>query len=258
VLVVDEAVAFTGGVGISDLWQGDARSADEWRDSHFRVRGACVDGLRAAFLDNWVEAGGALFEVGTDRFPEEPKAGTCVAQCVRGSSGPGKSDVATLLRTLIQVAGARVRVATAYFVPDEELLGALCDAASRGIEVQVLLPGPHADKRFVQLSGEASYETLLDHGIAMWNFQPSMLHTKIMTVDGIVSNIGSANFNARSTSCDEEVNLVVLDADLTATLDEQFDEDLERSVRITSARWKDRSLRQQAVESALTPLRRWF
>ena len=94
------------------------------------------------------------------------------------------------------------------------------------MQVQVLLPGPHADKRFVQLSAEASYERLLDCGVELWNYQPTMLHAKTMTVDGIVATIGSANFNRRSLRCDEEVNLVVIDDQLPGALDIDFDFDL--------------------------------
>ena len=119
--------------------------------------------------------------------------------------------------------------------------------------MQILLPGPHADKRFVQLAGEAMYPRLLASGVELWNFQPTMMHAKVMTVDGVVANIGSANLNARSTVCDEEINVVALDAELVQVLDEQFDEDLERSVRIEPGRWKERSLPQRAGGAGRQP-----
>ena len=194
VLIVDEAVGFTGGVGIADEWHGDARNENEWRDTHFRIAGPAVDGLRAAFLDNWAETDPVLFDEDVDRFPDQPKPGDAVVQCVRGASETGWSDVSTLFRTLLQLAKQRIRIATAYFVPDAELIERLCDAADRGVEVQILLPGPHADKRFVQLAGEAEYAELLDAGVEIWKFQPSMLHAKIMTVDG------SSPTSARPTS----------------------------------------------------------
>ena len=232
VMIVDEAVAFTGGVGIADEWDGDARNEREWRDTHFRVRGPSVDGLRAAFLDNWIETDDILFQPEIDRFPEQPQLGSTVVQSVRGASETGWSDISTLFLALLQLAEERVRIATAYFVPDTELNERLCAAAERGVRVEILLPGPHADKRFVQLAGESSYERLLDHGVRIWHFQPSMLHAKIMTVDGIIANIGSANLNARSTELDEEINLVAFDPELVRVLDRQFDDDLERSEAI--------------------------
>jgi cardiolipin synthase len=258
VVIVDESIAFTGGVGIADEWMGDARNANEWRDTHFRIRGPAVDGLRAAFLDNWAETDPVLFEEGVDRFPDQPKPGETIVQCVRGASETGWSDVATLFRTLLKTARDCVRIATAYFVPDEEITRCLCDAADRGVHIQVLLPGPHADKRVVQLAGEANYPELLAHGMELWNFQPTMMHAKIMTVDGVVANIGSANLNSRSTSCDEEINVVALDAELVRVLDEHFDSDLERSVQVKEFRWDHRSLPQRAAERVVHPLRRWF
>ncbi len=256
VVIVDEATGFTGGVGIADEWMGDARDESEWRDTHFQINGPAVDGLRAAFLDNWAETGEALFDEDVDRFPDQPKPGGSVVQCVRGASEIGWADVSTLFLTLLQLAERRVRITTAYFVPDEALLQRLCDASDRGVEIQLLLPGEHADKRFVQLGGEDCYAELMEHGVELWHFQPTMLHAKVMTVDGLVANIGSANLNARSTELDEEVNLVAIDPDVVKVLDAQFDEDLERSVRIDADRWEGRSLGQRAMEKAVAPLRR--
>jgi len=258
VLIVDEAVAFTGGVGIADEWKGDARNEHEWRDTHFRCEGPIVDGLRAAFLDNWAETDPVLYEDGIDRFPEQPQPGHAVTQCIRGAAETGWSDVATLLRTLLQLADDHVRITTAYFVPDEELTARLCDAADRGVEVDVLIPGPHADKRVVQLAAESSYAPLLEHGVSIWNYQPTMLHAKIMTVDGHVANLGSANLNRRSFSLDEEINIVVLEPNLVAALDRQFEEDLDHSVRIEPGGWSRRSLTQRMVEQLTVPIRRFF
>jgi cardiolipin synthase len=131
----------------------------------------------------------------------------------------------------------------------------LCDAADRGVHVQVLLPGPHADKRFVQLAGEANYPELLAHGVELWHFQPSMMHAKIMTVDGVVANVGSANLNARSTELDEEINLVAFDPEVVGVLDAQFDEDLGRGTAMELGPWEKRSLWQRASERAAGLLR---
>lgn len=255
VMIVDEATGFTGGVGIADEWSGDARSEDEWRDTHFRVRGPAVDGLRAAFLDNWLETDPEVFDASIDRFPDQPQPGGAVIQCVRGASEVGWSDISTLLLALLQLAKDRIRITTAYFVPDDELIGQLSAASDRGVKVEILLPGPHGDKRFVQLAGQAIYEQLLEHGVRIWHFQPTMLHAKIMTVDGLVANVGSANFNARSTELDEEINLVALDPDLVRQLDRQFDVDLERSEEIQPGRWEDRSVGRRVLEGITRPLR---
>jgi cardiolipin synthase len=248
VLICDEDVAFTGGVGIADEWRGDARDASEWRDTHFRVRGPVVDGLRGAFVGNWAETGRPLFEPGVDRFPEQPRAGDSVVQVVRGMSETGWSDITTVVRSLLELAERRVRIATAYFMPDDRTLQLLCETAQRGVEVELLLPGPHRDKRFCQLASESEYEPLLEAGVGVYAFQPTMLHTKVMTVDGMVANVGTANINSRSLSLDEEVNLVVFDAQVVGVLDAHFDDDLARSQALDPAQWADRGLVQRAKE----------
>jgi cardiolipin synthase len=247
-MIVDEGIGFTGGVGIADEWQGDARNEDEWRDTHFRIRGPAVDGLRAAFLDNWIETDPVLFDRAFDRFPDQPQPGGTLIQSVRGAAETGWSDISTLFIALLGLAEERVRLSTAYFVPDGTLIDQLVSAAERGVEIQILVPGPHADKRFVQLAGEGAFEPLLDAGIRIWSYQTSMMHAKVMTVDGVVANVGSANFNSRSTELDEEINLVALDPELVRILDEDFDRDLEASRAIEPGHWQRRSLVQRASE----------
>jgi cardiolipin synthase len=258
VLIADEAVGFSGGVGIADEWQGDARDEAEWRDTHFRIVGPAVDGLRAAFLDNWIETDPDLFEENVDRFPDQPKPGSVLVQSVRGASETGWSDMATLYRTLLQLARRSIRITTPYFVPDADLTERLCDAADRGVDVQILLPGPHMDKRFVQIAAEADYQELLGHGITLWSFQPTMLHAKVMTIDGALANIGSANFNPRSLTWDEEINVVGVNHDLARLLDHQFGDDVERSRKLEPGRWRRRSRFQVAAERVVTPIRRYF
>ena len=257
VLVVDEEVAFTGGVGIAEEWCGDARDETEWRDTHMRVRGPAVDGLTAAFAQNWAESGRDLYDDG-DRFPQQLQAGSTVAQVVRGSASLGWDDLQTTFRVMLDSAQERLRLATAYFAPDEFFLERLCAAARRGVEVDVLLPGPHADKRVCQLASEAAYDQLVTCGVRVWNFQPAMMHAKIMCVDGMAAVVGSSNFNRRSLDHDEEVVLVALDTEVARVLEDHFDSDLERSEQIDLTRWRNRSRRQRILEFATTPLRRFF
>lgn len=251
ILVCDEVIAFTGGVGIADEWTGDARSEHEWRDTHFRIEGPAVLGLRGAFVDNWAETGADLFDPAVDRFPVLRPVGTCTAQVVKGAAETGWSDIATMFRALVLLAEERLRITTAYFNPDDLLRGLICDTARRGVHVQVLIPGPHADKRFVQLASESAYAELLDAGVEIHTFQTSMLHAKVLTIDGIVASIGSANVNNRSSLFDEEVNVVVYDEELTGVLDGHFDEDLEVSEAIDPTRWEERGLVQRAAESVV-------
>jgi cardiolipin synthase len=258
VLVVDEEVAFTGGVGIAEEWCGDARNPNEWRDTHVEVRGPAVDGLRAAFVQNWAESGRELYDE-ADTFPKlQDQPGSTVAQVVRGSASIGWDDLQTTFRVMLDTATERLSLATAYFAPDEFFLERLCAAARRGVQVDVLLPGPGADKRVCQLASEAAYDRLTSCGVHVWNFQPSMMHAKVMVVDGIAAVVGSSNFNRRSLDHDEEVVVVLLDDEVAGVLQADFDADLERSEQIDLTRWRNRSRRQKALEFATTPLRRFF
>ncbi|MFD5779140.1 phosphatidylserine/phosphatidylglycerophosphate/cardiolipin synthase family protein [Streptomyces sp. NPDC126933] len=257
VLVVDESTAYTGGVGIAEEWCGDARNENEWRDTHVRVRGPAVDGIAAAFAQNWAECHDELFD-DRDRFIEHPQQGDAVVQIVRGSASFGWQDMQTLMRVVIESAQDRLRLATAYFAPDPYFVDLLCRAAARGVDVEILLPGPHTDKRVCRLAGQDHYEELLACGVRIWEYQPTMMHAKVITVDGIAALVGSTNVNRRSLDHDEEVMLAVIDEDFAAVLDADFDEDLTASEPIEPGRWKRRSVAQRARELAVMPIRRFL
>ena len=257
VCIVDGRVGFTGGVGIAQEWCGDARDSTEWRDTHLRVEGPAVDGLQSAFIQDWAESGRPLYD-DRDQFPEQPQAGSSTVQVVRGSASLGWDDMQSAFHVMLDSVQSRLRLATAYFAPDDDFLDTLCAAPARGVHVDLLLPGPHADKRVSQLTSEGAYERLVDCGVKVWTFQPSMMHAKVMTVDGAAAVVGSSNFNRRSLDHDEEVVLIALDHDLVATLDGHLDEDLARSEQIDLSRWRDRSPPQRVLEAATKPIRRWL
>lgn len=248
VLVCDEEVAFVGGVGIAEEWEGDARNPSEWRDTHFRVRGPAVDGLRASFVHNWAETGHPLFDE-VDRFPDQPQPGAAVVQVVNCPSQIGWSELQTAFDALFRLAERSLKITNAYFVPDEQLRDQLCQAAGRGVEVDVLVPGEHTDKRVVQVAGEADYAPLLEAGVRIWRYRPTMLHAKILTVDDLVACVGSANLDPRSLRQNEEANLIVLDPDVVALLDRHFAQDLQQSKRVDPGRWADRGTIQRAKEA---------
>ena len=249
VLVCDEAVGFTGGVGIAEEWTGDAQDPDHWRETHVRIAGPAVDGLRAAFVSNWAETGQELFDE-HDRFPEQHKKGSVTVQCVQSAAQFGWSDLATVMAGLINLAKKQLRVTSAYFVPDERFVGYLCDAAKRGVDVQVLVPGEHADKRIVQIAGEQNYDALLEAGVRIFRYDRTMIHAKVVTADGVVATVGSGNFDQRSLGINEEANVVIFDAGTTQILDQQFDDDLENSTEVHPDDWEDRSPVQKAAEAA--------
>ncbi|MGW4560941.1 phospholipase D-like domain-containing protein [Streptomyces sp. NPDC004561] len=256
-LIIDEQTAFTGGVGIAEEWCGDARGPREWRDTHVRVRGPAVDGVAAAFAQNWAECHDELFD-DRDRFVEHPQAGSSVVQVVRGSASIGWQDMQTLIRVMLTSAEERFRLATAYFAPDTFFIDLLCRTARRGVRVEILLPGPHTDQRACRLAGRHHYTRLLEAGVSIREYQPTMMHAKIITVDSVAALIGSSNFNRRSMDHDEEVMLAVLDEGFTASLDRDYEADLRRSADIDLARWRRRALLQRAREVAVTPIRRFL
>lgn len=254
VLVVDGKVGFTGGVGIATEWGGDARDPSEWRDTHFRVRGPAVVGLRAAFFSNWAETDRSAVCELLDT-PAQPEVGPAAVQVVRSTACFGWSDAATMLDALLALARRRVRIATAYFAPDQPWVEAFTKAIARGVEVEVLMPGPHTDKRVSELASAEPIETLLEAGVRFWRFQPTMLHSKILLVDDELACVGSANFNQRSILKDDEVAMVVIDPELAATLHEHYEEDLRRSEAMTLERFSARGPLRRLRELVARPFR---
>jgi cardiolipin synthase len=263
ILVCDADVAFTGGVGIADEWDGDARNADEWRDTHLQIRGPAVAGLLAGFIDNWADQNDDGFDPSAEPIVKAtadgaPPAGSSTCAVIRGSAETGASELWRLMLGLITCAEQRIRIATAYFNPDDRLCAALKDAVDRGVEVSVLLPGEHADKRFVQLAGESIYASLLDSGVDIRTYDVSMMHAKVITVDGVVATVGSANMNQRSTQFDEETNVVIFDPDVVAVLDRHLDDDHQHATLLDPSEWADRGVFQRAGEKMADVVSGWL
>lgn len=250
VLICDGKVAFTGGVGIAEEWEGDARNPQEWRETHFRIEGPAVFGLHAAFMENWIETGRPLsIESGwKNDAPQNNRDGVMV-QVIRTSASVRWSDIVMLYQTLILMARHRIRVMTAYFNPDDVIVNLLKEAALRGVEVDIMMPGNHIDKRVARLAGEDSFRPLLEAGVNLWYYQKTMLHSKIIIVDDIVSCIGSANFNHRSMLKDDEINLVAISPVLAERLRGHFEEDLKYCERVDESSWKKRSVLRKGLEA---------
>ena len=181
--IVDGRVGLIGGVGIADEWTGNAEDPDHWRDNHVRVRGPVVRGLQGAFAENWLEATGDVL-VGPQYLPDlEPIEGGCTMQLVRSSAGVGDTNVEALYFLAIACARERLNLTAAYFAPRPAFIEALCDAAERGVAVRLLVPGEHIDKKFVRKAGRGAYEELLECGVRIWEYCPTMLHAKTLTID---------------------------------------------------------------------------
>ena len=246
----------TGGVGIASEWMGDADGPDHWRDTHVRVRGPVVRGLQGAFAENWLEGTGEVL-AGDDYLPDlEPVDDGGPMQVVRSSAKVGDTNAEALYYLAIASARRSLELTAAYFVPRPAFTQALCDAAERGVDVRVLVPGPHIDKGFVRIGGRASYDRLLSAGVRLFEYQPTMLHAKTLCVDGMWSSVGTVNFDNRSFQLHDEVTLGVWDERFAGKLHEAFERDLERSDQIDLDRWRRRGPAQRVSETATIALRR--
>lgn len=258
VLVCDDAVAFTGGIGIAREWEGDAGSPQQWRDTHFKIEGPAVDGVHAAFYSDWLEGEHPIITE-VDRFPAHQPVGNATVQVIRAASQPGWNDMAVAVSGLLMLARERVRVTSAYFRPPRPFVELLCAAAARGVDVQVLVPGPHTHPPFQRWAAEHHFEELLERGVRVWVYQPTMHHGKIMTVDGAAALVGTTNFDARSLALNEQIGLVLHDGGLTATLDAHFDEDRAVSVPVDLSAWRQRGqlrrCREMTVHAATFGIR---
>ncbi|MEZ4380822.1 MAG: phospholipase D-like domain-containing protein [Nannocystaceae bacterium] len=255
VLVVDREVGFTGGVGIADEWDGDARDPGEWRETHFRIEGPAVAGLWSAFVGTWFEIDEAL-PSGWDDAPVHPAGGPTTVQVVRSTACYGPSDVALTLHALVGQAERSIRITTPYFVPDRAFVRLLKERLAAGVEVEILIPGPHIDSELVRLARTELLTEVLEAGAEVWYFQPTMIHAKIVTLDGAVACIGSANLNGRSLRQDDELLLTVLDADIVRRLDEDFTGDVARAQRMSLKRARRRPLWRRSLERVVAPFRR--
>jgi cardiolipin synthase len=255
-LIVDGRLGFTGGVGIAEEWTGDAQDPDHWRDTQVRVRGPVVRGLQGAFAENWLEGTGNVL-AGDRYLPEldEVEDGGPM-QVMRSSATVGDTNAEALVYLALAAARRSIDLTSAYFVPRPAFTEALVEAAGRGVEMRVLVPGSHIDKRLVRTAGRAAYDELIDAGIRLFEYCPTMLHAKTLVVDGIWSCVGSVNFDNRSFQLHDEVALCVQSERLARELHQQFERDLQVSERIDPERWRSRPRLQRARESVTKYARR--
>jgi len=230
-LVIDGKVGFIGGVGIADKWAGDARNPDEWRELHFRVDGPVVAQLQATFADNWFSTTDEIIQ-GPQHFPPLTSAGSTSASAF--PSAPKQDEFAIELMYHLVIASTQktLLIENAYFLPNEPLVEALCDAAKRGVKVQIIMPGEHMDQRAVQRASRKRWPELLEAGVELYEYQPTMIHTKLLIADGLFVSLGSANFDPRSIRINDEANLNVMDSGFASELTRSFREDLSNSTPV--------------------------
>jgi cardiolipin synthase len=247
VLVVDGRIGFTGGVGIAPEWTGHSQDANHWRDSHFKVEGPVVGQMQAVFMDNWIKVSGEVLH-GPAYFPAIAPVGDSFAQMVSSSPTGGSESMELMYLLSIAAATRSIDLSAAYFVPDELSRKALLDAMKRGVALRIIVPGAHIDSETVRLASKAEWGELLRAGARLYEFSPTMFHCKVMIVDGLLTSVGSTNFDNRSMRLNDEATLNVLDAPFARAQTAAFDADLKRSAPYTYEQWMHRSLTEKASE----------
>jgi cardiolipin synthase A/B len=250
ILVVDGRIAFTGGIGIADHWAGDAQDPKHWRDTQLRIEGPAVRYLEAAFYAGLAESGEPVVpRIGVDDGAgPHPVAGRARSVIVASSPTGGAGGVKRLFMLSIAAARRTIDITTPYFLTDDSTHWALDDARHRGVHIRVLVESDRTDAKPVKAASRADYEHLLQEGIEIYEYQPTMMHAKAMVVDGRWSIVGSANFDNRSLDMNDELNIGVDDPDLARVLAEVFEKDLRVSRQLTLDTWRQRSAFERANE----------
>ena len=247
VLVVDGRTGFTGGVGIADVWLGDAQDPHHWRDTHFKAEGPVVAQMQAVFLDNWIKATGVVLH-GNDYFPPLQSAGKDDAQMFSSSPSGGSDSMHLMYLLAITAAQHSIHLSSAYFVPDELTEKTLVDALRRGVKLQIIVPGEHTDASVVRRASRARWGNLLAAGAEIYEYRPTMYHCKVLIVDALMVSVGSTNFDTRSFRLNDEANLNIYAADFARQQIEVFNDDLARSRRVSLQQWQQRPMTEKILE----------
>jgi len=247
-LIVDGGVAFTGGSGLADHWLGTAENEHEWRDMQIRVEGPAVEAQQAGFAQNWLLTTGEIIN-GHEFFPEPHAAGKVPIQTILSSPSGGAGSAGTMYIIALQCARRYLYIANPYFIPDPRVIDMLARARRRGVIVKLMLAGKHNDTWWARQNSVRLYGRLLEAGVEIYEYQPTMLHQKTMVVDGVWATVGTTNFDNRSFALSEETNICFHDPSLVDQLRAVFSTDLARCERVELSQWKKRGPWQQTKET---------
>jgi cardiolipin synthase A/B len=257
VVVVDGRIGYTGGFGLADYWLGDGHHEDQWRETNVRFEGPTVAALQATFAAGWAEATGELL-TGDMFFPKSSFAevGNMKAGLMHSVPSMGSTPAERFLA--LSIAGARksIYISNSYFVPGESFMQLLLAAQRRGVDVRVLTVSNKTDVKTTWYAGRTYYEKLLEGGVKIYEYQPTMMHAKSMVVDGIWSYVGSMNFDNRSLSFNDESLLVALDPAVGAQMNSIFMDDIKSSQEMKLDEFRKRPLSNKILEWCAQKLRR--
>ena len=257
VVIVDGRVGYTGGFGLADYWLGDGRHDGQWRESNVRFQGGTVAGLQAAFAAGWAETTGELL-TGDLFFPpiSVDNEGTVNAGLMHSLPTIGSTTAERFLALTIAGSRKTLYISNSYFVPNVDFCQLLVDAAKRGVDVRILTVGEKTDIKSAWYAGRALYDGLLEGGVKIYEYRPTMMHSKTIVVDGLFTAVGSMNFDNRSIAFNNESQIVALDAGIGQQMDEIFMEDLKYSDEIKLETFRNRSWTGKVLEWGAQKVRR--
>jgi cardiolipin synthase len=245
-LIVDGRVAFMGGAGVADWWAFASRKGPPWRDTMARIEGPLVAALQGVAAENWLECCGEIM-TGRAYFPDLEPAGDTTGFVIKSSPSDRATASRVAFQLLMEGADHHVRISTPYFLPDRALRRTFINLASRGVAVDVVVPGRHTDQRWVRLASRRMWGQLLRAGVRIHEYRPSMTHTKVLIVDEIWAVLGTTNIDNRSFEHNDEINVAMRDPEVATRLLQDYERDLQESEEITLERWRRRPLWEKIV-----------
>jgi cardiolipin synthase len=254
VLVIDGRIGFTGGVGMGVEWYSGSNGLPPWRETHFKAEGPVVAQMQAVFVDNWIKTTGRVLH-GAEYFPKLATCGDMDAQMFGSSPVGGSESMHLMVLLALTAAKNSIDIENAYFVPDKLTVEALCSAARRGVRVRIVVPGRYTDARVGRWAAQGLYGSLLESGIQIYEYQPTMMHCKVLVIDGMWSSMGSANFDDRSFRLNDEANLNVFSEELALGQIRLIDADIAKSRRMVLKKWRSRALGRRVNERLALLLR---
>jgi cardiolipin synthase len=249
-------VGFTGSVGFNEKWSGHAQDKDHWRDVQARIEGPLVGKLQAAFQEHWVKTFGEALS-GAGQFPPLNPAGDLKAQVVASHSF-SMAPIPLLQAVAFTAATKRIWITNAYCTPTSDQVEQLVKAVDRHVDVRLLLPGSNNDQPMTKSAGRAAYGKMLEGGVKIFEYQPTMIHEKTMVIDGLFSMFGSSNLDARSSEINEELDVVVYDESFGREMESVFEKDLAQAKQYTLEDFQNRSLWERTTEWLMVPFRSQF
>lgn len=246
-LIVDGRLGFTGGVGVAPQWTGRAQDPAHWRDTHFEVSGPVVAQMQSVFIDNWIKVTGEVLH-GPDYFPALAPMGPAAAQMFSSSPSGGSESMQLMYLLAVTAASRSIDLSAAYFVPDPLTLQALVGALKRGVRLRIIVPGEHIDSDAVRSASRATWGPLLSAGATIAEYGPTMYHCKLMIVDGLLTSVGSTNFDNRSFRLNDEATLNIIDKGFASAQTVAFEADLGLAHRVSYAEWQARPAQERLGE----------